>query len=454
MAYNTKSGDLIQSMLLHLLSSGGYTRIPGHKEQTEDKPIVTYEPDKVYIPAVDNKGLPLDGKLPVGSVVKAGTLLGTRKDFALPVYSSVSGTITAMVKKKSSVVGRPVDFFEIANDKKDEKTFLEPLKEGAGKEEVVAKLKEGGIVGLGGAGFPAYIKYSTKAKIDYIIVNCVECEPYLTTDYVSILSLDLSPFFKALKILSSAVGASKVLLVTKKEKTGITARFEEELKKLNDPLYEIRTVKNVYPAGFERSLVYFTIGKRYENLPSEAGVIVSNFATVYASGLLFTKGEVLSRKVITVSGEVAKPANVLVPYGVLAKDLIAFCGGYTIDRGTLILGGPMCGQATLTDDLPLLLPNNGLTVLKPKNYFVDNCLHCGNCSSHCPMDLQPVEIKDAAKRGDYERCFDLKALECVNCGVCSYVCPSHIDVAAEVVQSKIMIKFKVKRASAPSPKKN
>ncbi len=439
---------------LHLLTSDGYTKIPSEKGQTKDKPIVSYEPEKVYVQAVDNKGLPLDQRIPVGSEVKIGTLLGVRKDFSLPVYSPVSGKVNALVKKKSTVVGRPVDFYEIVNDKKGERTNLEPLKDNPTKEDVVAKLKEGGIVGLGGAGFPAYIKYDAKDSIDTILVNAVECEPYLTTDYMSILKSDLDPVFKALSILAKAVGAKKVLLVSKKEKTEILSCFQAKVDELKDPLFEVKAVKNVYPSGFERNLIDLTLHRHYDRLPSEAHCIVSNFATVEAIAALFLKGETLSRKVITVAGEVKEPKNISVPYGVLAKELIAFAGGYAIDKGTLIFGGPMCGEAQLSDDIPLQIQNDALTVLKPKTLYTEECLHCGNCSAHCPLNLQPVCIQDAAKAGDYEKAFDLKALECVNCGVCSAVCPSHIDVAAHVMQSKLMIKFKVPRASKkPDPKK-
>jgi electron transport complex protein RnfC len=440
--------------MVHILSSDCSHRIPGFKEQTEHGEVVVFQPDYVYIPAVDNKGMPLDLLLKQGSEVKVGTVLGVRKDFGIPVYSSVSGVIAGSVKKMNPVVGRPIDYLQIQNDKKGKRVFLKPLGEKPTKDEIVAKLKEGGIVGLGGAGFPSYIKYSAKCKIDTLIINAAECEPYLTTDYVSILKNDLTDFFKAIKVFLDACSIDRCLIVTKTEKTALLQRFTAEAGKFGDKRISVKGIKSIYPAGYERTMISFATGRSYGKLPSECGVIVNNFQTMQAIGALFFKGATIAEKVITVSGEVKNPANVQVPYGALIKDVIAFVGGYTIEKGVLLNGGPMCSEYLGTDDIPLLIQSDAITVLKPKTYVEQPCLRCGTCTAHCPCNLQPCEINFASKRGDYERCYDLGALDCVSCGLCSYVCPSHIDVSAGVKQAKLMVTFKVPRAMkkpAPAP---
>lgn len=436
--------------MVHILSSNCCQHIPGHKEQTEHSQAVAFQPDKVYVQAVDNHALPLDSMVKVGDEVKIGTLLGIRKDFSIPVYSPVSGKVSGIVKKKSSLIGRPVDFIEIANDKKQERVTLEPLKENPTKADVVAKLKEGGIVGLGGAGFPAFIKYNAPCPIDTLLINAAECEPYITTDYVTGLNADLTDFFKAIKVILDAEGIKQCLIVTKTEKKALIDCFNQEAVKFGDSRIKSIGIKSVYPAGYERTMIMFALKRKYNKLPSEAGVIVNNFQTMTAIADLFFHGNTVADKIITVSGLVKEPKNVKVPYGVLVKDLIDFCHGYTKEEVVLLNGGPMTCEYLSDDDIPLLIQSDAVTVLEKKHYVEQPCLRCGSCTAHCPVELQPVEINAAAKRGDYERCFDLGVMDCVSCGLCSYVCPSHIDVSAGVKQAKTMVTFKVPRAQ---PKK-
>lgn len=431
--------------MIHILSSNGFHKIESLKEQTEHEAIKSFQPDKVYIPAVDNKGLPLDGEISVPSEVKIGTLLGTRKDFGVPVYSSVSGKVTGKVKKFNGVLGRQGDFFEIENNKKDERITLEPLVIDATQADLVNKLKEGGIVGLGGAGFPAFIKYNIKPemKIDHIIINACECEPYLTTDYNVGIHSDLTNMLKALKAIMDILAIPATIIATKDEKVPLIEKINKDIEAFGDKRISMQGVKSIYPAGYERTLIKLLLKRDYVKLPSEAHVIVSNLQTMTAIGDLLVEGKTISKKVITVSGCVSQPANVSVPYGTLIKDLISFTGGYTIEKGVLLNGGPMTCEHLGTDDVPLLIQNDAVTVLEEKHLEAEPCLRCGNCTAHCPVNIQPVEINMSAKRGDYQRCFELGVMDCVSCGMCSYVCPSHIDVSAGVKQAKLMTTLKV-----------
>lgn len=438
----------------HFLSSDCCQHIPGFKGQTEHSQPVDFQPEYVYIPAVDNHGVPLGKMVAAGAEVKVGTALGERQDFCFPVYSPVSGQVVGLVKKKSTVVGRPVDFIQIKNDGKGERVYLEPLKANPTKADVIAKLSEGGIIGLGGAGFPTFIKYNTKTPIDTILINAAECEPFITTDYVMGLTADLKPMLKAIKILLDTCSIKRCLIVSKQEKQELLDRIQKEVSKFGDKRITTLAIRSVYPAGYERTMISFALHREYQKLPSECGVIVNNLQTMMAIGALFEKGETVGEKVITVSGAVKKPLNVRVPYGALIKDVIAFCGGYAIDNVVLLNGGPMCSEYLNDDDIPLLEQVDAITVLKPNTFKEQPCLRCGACTAHCPVNIQPCEINFAAKRGDFERCYDLSIMDCVSCGLCSYVCPSHIDVSAGVKQAKLMVSLKVPRAMRkPAPAK-
>lgn len=433
--------------MIHIFTSQGQLHLDGHKELSKDEPIVAVAPEKIYIPAVDNKGLPLTQAVQVGAKVKKGSLLGVRSDFGLPVYSSVSGEVTAIVKLTSMVVGRPVNFFEITTvTGNEEEEKLQPLGD-VSKENVVDKLKEGGIVGLGGAGFPSFIKYNTNDAIDTILVNAVECEPYLTTDYV-VCEEKIEDAFLAFRPLLKASGADKVVIAVKKDKKKMIDAIEAAIAKNSSLPVVLAKVKDVYPMGWEKTLIKSALKRTYEGLPSKCGVIVNNLQTMIAIGRLFAYGEVVTSKTFTVSGLVAKPGNYVAPVGTMIKDLVVAAGGYSREKVSLLAGGPMTSRTLLKDDVPTLLATSGVTVLEPYIRRQEPCLRCGLCTDHCPANLQPVEIKDAAIKGDINRAIALKADACVECGLCSYVCPSKIQVTSQVSKMKLMINLKKPKAPA------
>jgi len=432
--------------MFHILSSNGCLHIPGHKEQTDHAEILKFQPEKVYVPAVDNKAVALDQMVAAGVVVKKGSLLGIRKDFSIPVYSPVSGKVTGIVKKRSPLLNRPVNYLEIENDKSDNRELLSVLKENPTKEDVVNKLKEGGIVGLGGAGFPSFTKYGTKANIDTIVINAVECEPYLTTDFVTGSTQDLSETLETIKILLNACNIQRSVICVKKDKEELISAVSKAIEAFGDTRISLITIKSVYPAGWERTLIKIALKREYKGLPSDCGVIVNNLQTIMAMGRLFIHGETVSEKLITVSGEVKNPSNVLTPFGALVDDILEAVGGVTVESAAVINGGPLCGSTYMNGDIPIMIQANAITVLKPKKVNTLPCLRCGECTAHCPANLQPCEIGYALERQDYERCYDLNALSCVGCGLCSYVCPSHIEVSENVAKAKLMVKFKVARA--------
>lgn len=429
----------------HFLATDGMTKIDGHKYPHCDTPIIKYDPDKVYIQAVDNKGLPLSEMVKVNDTVCVGTVLGIRNDFNLPVYSSVSGKVVAIEKKTSTTVGRLVDHFVIENDKKYTKVNLPKLTSRT-KEAVVDLLKKGSIVGLGGAGFPTFIKYNVKpgTVIDTILVNAVECEPYLTTDYVE-GARSVNDMFYALPILMEIVEAKQAIIACKENKKHLIDAIKNAINEHKEVNAKLVLVKDRYPMGFERTLIREVLKREYEVLPSECHVIENNIQTLEAAGRLFRDGEVITRRVITIAGEaVATPNNYDVPVGTMLNDIVVNNGGYSCEEVKVINGGPMCGKAVLTTEIPVLLQTGGFTILHRYDIKAEPCWKCGACVDHCPMGLQPVQIQMAINRGDVERCHDLQVEKCVECGLCSFVCPSHIDVSANVSKAKLMARLKFK----------
>lgn len=432
--------------MFNLFTSRGCKHLDGHKELTKDKAIKDVVPEYVYIAATDGKGAPLTGLVPVDTTVKVGTLLGTRADFNLPVYSSVAGVVVGKEKLTNMALGRPSDFLKIKVEQSGQRVYLKPLSSTA-KEDVVAKIREGGIVGLGGAGFPTYIKYATEDHVDTILINAIECEPYLTTDYVMGIE-GIEDAFLAFPALVAATGARQVVIAVKKTKPQLIAAIEKAIANHPEqPYVRLKLVKDVYPMGWEKFLVKAALGRDYEGLPCKCGVIVNNLQTAMTLGALFSRGETVATRVYTVSGEVYEPLNCRAPYGTLVSDLIKAVGGYPAEEVRLMAGGPMTSPPLSNDKVPTLLQTSGVTVLpRASTWSTEPCLRCGACTDHCPAFLQPVEIKIASENRDVDRAAALKADACIECGLCSYVCPSRIEVTAAVSKMKKLVKLKAMQA--------
>lgn len=429
-------------MAFHLFQSDEATHIPGQKEQTADQEYQAYQPDFVYIPAVDMRGNPLSNQKEVGSEVKKGTLLGTRSQFGQTVYiySSVAGTI----KEKKNMLtagGREQEVFVIENNKQDDWELQEPLKPvaEATNEEILAALQKSGVIGFGGAGFPTFLKYNSGKPVDVLIVNAIECEPFLTTDYVYGAKY-VEYLFKALPYLLKLTNAKEVAYCTKKDKPALIKACQDMQAKYPDLPVKLYLTEDKYPMGYERNLVTLVTHKEYGNIPIEAGAIVDNIYTFISLGRYFTEGKVATDRCITVAGLVKEPKNVLTPYGASAKDLIDFCGGISVDEEVKVInGGPMNGNTLPTPEYATLAQTNGIVVLKPNHFREEPCWHCGNCCENCPMDLQPVQIQMALKRNDLQRMKELHAERCCGCGLCSYVCPSRIEVSQNVQKAKQIV---------------
>ena len=420
--------------------------IPGKKELTESVPLMELQPKKeVYIPLVAGANTDFEIFVQEGDAVKVGTKLAcTKAGFCVPIYSSVSGTYKGIVKRMHNSL-RPQNHMVIECDGKQEKIqAFKPLDyKSASREECVEFVKNAGIVGLGGAGFPAYVKYSKPEGIDCVLINAVECEPYITADYRAVME-DCSSLITGCKIMKKMANTGKVYICIKKSHPDLIEKVQSELHDAQG--IEVKPVPDVYPMGWERVFVREVLHKEYNALPAEAGAIVGNASTAIAIAHAFEDGDAIYEKCLTVSGEgVKKPTNVKVCVGMPVSEIIEACGGYTSENVRLIAGGPMLGKTIVNDMFVVDRAMNAITVLPDKPVDAIACLRCGRCSDHCPSGLQPVRISQALKANDVDEMAKRGASSCIECGLCTYICPSKIDVTENVRKAKRIVAMKKKK---------
>lgn len=409
--------------------------LDGHKELTAHNEIIDLTAgDKVYIPLMHG-GAVIKCLVNVGDEVKIGDRIAVRDDhFYVPFFASVSGKVIGIEKRMSSSL-RPVDHVVIENDHLDTKAELPTLGKDASREEIIDFMKDKGLVGCGGAGFPSYIKYQTD-KCETLIINAVECEPYITAD-ARMVEDNKEDFKLGVLSMFKASNAKVCYIGIKESKKELIPQLQELFK--NDDNVEVKAVKDVYPMGWERTLVFSILGKRYEKLPIEVGAIVSNATTAIMLARAMNTGLPIYEKLITVSGDgIKEPHNVLCRVGTSFKDLINACGGLKddADKFALIAGGPMMGTSVIKDEVCIGAASNAVTVLKHVEVKSIACLRCGQCVDHCPSGLEPVNINKALKAKDLDMVKKLHPMDCIECGMCTYVCPSNIEVTEGVRRAK------------------
>ena len=411
--------------------------IQGHKELTEHVEAQELKAgEKVYIPLFCGASTNLEVLVQEGDSVCIGTKIAECKErFFVPIYASVSGTVAGIEKRMHASL-KPVPHLVIINDGQyKEVASFEPLNyETADRETLIDFMMDAGIIGLGGAGFPAFVKYKFAKDVEKLIINAVECEPFITADYKTIFA-QKEEFVTGLMAMKKMAMAKEAVIAIKKTHQDLISFVEEAVKGLDG--VSIAAVPDVYPMGWERVLVREIMHKEYDRLPGEVGAVVNNATTAIAFGDALLHGRAIVKKTVTVSGTAVKePKNVIVPVGMPASEIIAACGGYTEDSVKLIAGGPMMGKTIVNDAFVIDRNMNALTVLANKPYDSISCLRCGKCSDHCPAGLQPVRIAQAVKAADKKTMEKLCAVDCIECGLCTYVCPSRLDVTENVRKAK------------------
>ena len=403
------------------------------KEMSENKPVQVLIPKgEMVFPMAQHIGAPAKPLVKKGDRVLVGQKIGEAGGFiSANVICSVSGTVKA-VEPRLMVNGTMVTSVIVENDGLDEK--IEHFGEDRdytklSKDEIRSIVKEAGIVGLGGAGFPTNVKLTPKddSKIDYILVNGAECEPYLTSDYRMMLE-EPEKIVGGLKVILSLFDNAKGVIGIENNKPEGIKKLEELVK--NEPRIEVRPLLTKYPQGGERSLIYAITGRKVNSsmLPADAGCIVDNIDTVIAIYNAVCKQTPLIRKIITVTGDaIVNPQNFSVRLGTNYQELLEEAGGFKNDPEKVISGGPMMGQALFSLDLPVTKTSSALTCFSKDMVAAQEptpCIRCGRCVSACPSHLVPPLMMNAAMKNNCEAFEKLNGMECMECGSCAYVCPA------------------------------
>ncbi len=403
--------------------------VPHHKNTSEMKIETMPVPDKVYLGMSQHMGAPCEVCVKVGDEVKVGQLVGKPTAFmSAPIHSSVSGKVTAIDEIiMSSGMKTPVVVIEADKLQTLDESIAPPVVNT--REEFIEAIKQSGLVGLGGAGFPTHIKFNPKNpdQVDTLVINFAECEPYITADNrVGVEQAD--HVVGGIKTTMHFLNIKNCIIGVEDNKPEAIRILTEKTK--DEPNIKVQPLKAIYPQGGEKVLIYHTTGRVVGEgqLPADVGVIVSNVASIAFVDKYMKTGIPLISKILTVDGDaVANPKNVEALIGTRFVDIINFCGGYKAEPRKILMGGPMMGIAIPDDTYPLLKNNNA--VLAFTEAQIDTrpetpCIRCARCINACPFQLMPASIEKAYNAGNVDQLKKLKVNLCMECGCCSYVCPA------------------------------
>ena len=418
--------------MANLTFKGGIHPYDG-KDLSKNKPIADAEPTDIMIyPLSQHIGAPAKPIVSVGQRVLGNQKIAEADGFvSAHIYASVSGTVKA-IEPRRVVNGSKVMSIVIENDNMFEMADPMPVKPIADmtQEEVIAVIREAGIIGMGGAGFPTHVKLSPKKpdQIHYIIANCAECEPYLTSDYRRMIE-EPEKLVAGLKIMLCLFEHARGILAVEDNKPDAIKLLKELT--IDEPRIEVKALKTKYPQGSERQLIYATTHRAINStmLPADAGCIVDNVDTIVAIYHAVMEGLPLTERIVTVTGDAIRfPQNYKVKCGTLYSSLVEAAGGFKDSYPEKIIsGGPMMGMALYDLDVPTTKASSALLCLKKdevKESKTTGCINCGMCVQVCPSRLIPSRLADFAEHGDKEKYEKYNGVECVECGSCSYICPA------------------------------
>lgn len=402
------------------------------KDLSKDKPIREVLPkgDLVY-PLSQHIGAPAKAIVQKGDRVLTGQKIAEAGGFvSAPIYATVSGTVKA-VEPRRVTVGDHVMCIVIENDGLYEEVEFHPVASlgELSREDILKRIQEAGVVGMGGAGFPTHVKLSPKEpdKIEFVIANCAECEPYLTSDYRRMIE-EPEKLIDGLKIELSLFENARGILAVEDNKPDCI----DKLKKLtkDEPKITVKAIKTKYPQGSERQLIYAVTGRAINSsmLPADAGCIVNNVDTLVAVHHAVMEGRPLMHRIVTVTGDaIADPCNFIVRIGTNYHELVDEAGGFLKKPVKIVSGGPMMGFAIFDLDVPATKTSSALLCMTEDDvakWEPGACINCGRCVEVCPGRVVPSKLADFAEHYDEEKFLAYDGMECCECGCCSYVCPA------------------------------
>ena len=421
------------------------------KDLSKDKPMKTIVPkgEMVY-PLSQHIGAPAVPLVKKGDRVLAGQKIADAGGFvSAPIYATVSGTVKT-IEPRRVVTGDMVEAIIIDNDNLfEEVEYIPHDPEKLSKKEIIELIKEAGVVGMGGAGFPTYVKLSPKEpeKIDYVIANCAECEPYLTSDYRRMIE-EPEKLVEGLKIILKLFDNAKGILAVEDNKPDCI----DILKKLtqNEDRITVMALKTKYPQGAERQLIYATTKRSINSsmLPADAGCVVDNVDTIVAIYHAVAEGKPLMNRIVTVTGDAIKdPRNFYVRIGMNYKDLIDEAGGFISEPEKVVSGGPMMGFALFDLNVPTTKTASALLCLTKDEVSMQEpspCINCGRCVEVCPGRVVPSKLATLSEHQDEEAFIANDGMECCECGCCSFVCPAkrHLTQAIKSMRKTVLGKKK------------
>ena len=416
------------------------------KALTKDSPAETYLPrgEMVY-PLSQHIGAPASPAVQKGDYVKRGQKIGEAGGFvSAPVHASVSGIVKGM-EPRLGATGTMANSIIIENDGKYEETEYVPARlEELTKEEILKRIQDGGVVGMGGAGFPTHVKLSPKMpeKIEYVLVNGAECEPYLTSNYRKMLD-EPEEIIEGLRIMLALFENAKGYICIEDNKPDCIEKMKELVKDI--PRMEVKELLTKYPQGGERTLIYATTGREINSsmLPADVGCVVDNVDTVAAIYRAVILGEPVIDKVITVTGDGIKtPKNFKVCTGTDLAEVVEAAGGLKEGVSKVIAGGPMMGFAMYDLHVPCTKTTSACLCLKedPVSKAKQTaCINCGRCVNVCPGGVIPARLATFAEHGDMESFQKFDGMECCECGCCSYICPAKRPLTQSIKSMRKMV---------------
>ncbi|MCM1227942.1 MAG: electron transport complex subunit RsxC [Clostridium sp.] len=415
-------------------------RLSHHKGTAACQTVRLPLPEKVTIPMLMNMGAPCTPLVKLNDNVKAGQKIGDTDAFmSVPVHSSVSGKVTSVADMKLAN-GNVCKAVTIETDGQQTVSEEVVTPDIHSKEEFIKALRESGLTGLGGAGFPTHIKLNPQTPVDILIINAAECEPYITSDHRQMLEDPDSVIDGILTVMKYLEIEKAVIGIEDNKQDAISLMTE---KTASHPEISVMALPSSYPQGAEKVLIYNTTGRivMEGQLPSDAGAVVMNVSTAAQISHYMKNGIPLTERRVTVDGDiVGKPCNVLVPIGTPFSKVLEFAQCDTEKLKKLIAGGPMMGACAFDPETPVVKGTNAILAFeKYSEPTVTNCIRCGRCIKACPLNLMPTEMEKAYHKRDVETLKALKVNLCMNCGCCTYACPAGRKLAETNQLAKMLI---------------